>query len=772
MNGLKRTISLLLSTVLLFSLSGCAAEESTSQVQQAAGRWAEQEITPEQGLYQLGFAADADGTLYWYGTDPNAVQEWQVRCFVSQDNGQTWQEEQLSWQEQISGTITGVSRASDGTLLVTSYGVEGGTQTGWLISADGTSRQLCFDIPEEATIQRVDLMSAERAFLTLEVPMEGEGYSVQATDVNGQATAARMISPSESGVFDLTTGQKVNGESTEYPQFLISAEAGGTLYVMNFDGERQTYQLQSVDESGALTMLHENLSDITGNAALAVRADGTSYFADVRGVHRLAQGGSKLETILEAGAFTLALPGRTIHTLLVLDDGSFAVAMSDMEGSNYQSRIYRYYEDDSLPAPSEDNTLNVWSLYNSDTARAAAVQFGTENPSLNVQYTYALEDGDAAGVEDVLRQLNTELLAGNGPDVLILDGVDDYASYIQKGVFADLSGAIDETALVPSVGQAFLQDGEVCVFPARFQVPVLFGDAGSVEKLTSLDALRSEVHQWAPRPDVTVEDESYYTPLDDAHAYAFSFLDLEKLVDFALQTSMSAILTDEGIDGDALYQVLDLIADIGGYYGMDEYSENPTENSTAGGSGGDVVIASDELQEYTNSDRARFGRTLMSTPLVIPSNGGRYIGGILSGTFEQSEFNVVLQPGLCEGAFIPTCMVAVNAGSTQQQPALEYVRTLLSEKIQSTLYEDEGMPVNQAALDASLSRAQQANDWELYQGDFGELLAGLKTPVRINTTVKQYILEYAKDLCAGTLSVEDAVAELTNELSLYLAERQ
>ena len=100
-------------------------------------------------------------------------------------------------------------------------------------------------------------------------------------------------------------------------------------------------------------------------------------------------------------------------------------------------------------------------------------------------------------------------------DVLILDGVDDYASYIQKGVFADLSGAIDETALVPSVGQAFLQDGEVCVFPARFQVPVLFGDAGFVEKLTSLDALRSEVHQWAPRPDVTVEDESYYTPLDD-----------------------------------------------------------------------------------------------------------------------------------------------------------------------------------------------------------------------------------------------------------------
>ena len=82
---------------------------------------------------------------------------------------------------------------------------------------------------------------------------------------------------------------------------------------------------------------------------------------------------------------------------------------------------------------------------------------------------------------------------------------------------------------------------------------------------------------------------------------------------------------------------------------MDEYSENPTENSTAGGSGGDVVIASDELQEYTNSDQARFGRTLMSTPLVIPSNGGRYIGGILSGTLSRVNLMWYCSPACAKG---------------------------------------------------------------------------------------------------------------------------
>ena len=45
---------------------------------------------------------------------------------------------------------------------------------------------------------------------------------------------------------------------------------------------------------------------------------------------------------------------------------------------------------------------------------------------------------DAAGTEqDYIKALNTELLAGTGPDVLVLDGL-PIASYIQKGVLAEL----------------------------------------------------------------------------------------------------------------------------------------------------------------------------------------------------------------------------------------------------------------------------------------------------------------------------------------------
>ena len=44
---------------------------------------------------------------------------------------------------------------------------------------------------------------------------------------------------------------------------------------------------------------------------------------------------------------------------------------------------------------------------------------------------------------DDIRTLNTELLGGNGADVLLLDGL-SAESYIEKGILADLTDLADE----------------------------------------------------------------------------------------------------------------------------------------------------------------------------------------------------------------------------------------------------------------------------------------------------------------------------------------
>ena len=52
------------------------------------------------------------------------------------------------------------------------------------------------------------------------------------------------------------------------------------------------------------------------------------------------------------------------------------------------------------------------------------------------------------------------------------------------------------------------------------------------------------------------------------------------------------------------------------------------------------------------------------------------------------------------------------------------------------------------------------------------MIDGLKTPVVMDHTLQQHILGYAKDLAAESISVDDALTSLLNELSLYLAEQK
>ena len=54
-----------------------------------------------------------------------------------------------------------------------------------------------------------------------------------------------------------------------------------------------------------------------------------------------------------------------------------------------------------------------------------------QNPDVRVSYEVALGDDSAVTESDAMRTLSTELLAGEGPDVLILDGM-PVESYIEK----------------------------------------------------------------------------------------------------------------------------------------------------------------------------------------------------------------------------------------------------------------------------------------------------------------------------------------------------
>ena len=111
-------------------------------------------------------------------------------------------------------------------------------------------------------------------------------------------------------------------------------------------------------------------------------------------------------------------------------------------------------------------------------------------------YTVVVEEipADASGRAEMLQRIRTELMAGKGPDVLLLQNaysdldklnprepfLDDMQLAMQNGLFYDISEFYDADTelkteeLQPVIMEAGVLDGERYVLPFRFDIPVMF----------------------------------------------------------------------------------------------------------------------------------------------------------------------------------------------------------------------------------------------------------------------------------------------------------
>ena len=89
---------------------------------------------------------------------------------------------------------------------------------------------------------------------------------------------------------------------------------------------------------------------------------------------------------------------------------------------------------------------------------------------------------------DALRTLNTEILAGSGPDILRLDGM-SLDSYLEKDILMDLSDLLKETPTLERITKCYEREGTVRVIPAAFAIPAVYGPRELVSRITDLDSL-------------------------------------------------------------------------------------------------------------------------------------------------------------------------------------------------------------------------------------------------------------------------------------------
>lgn len=212
--------------------------------------------------------------------------------------------------------------------------------------------------------------------------------------------------------------------------------------------------------------------------------DDVIYVAGRAGVYRHVLGGSAMEQIIDGSLNILGNPAYSIMDLFALDDNEFLVLFTPGKAVHF---IY----DPDVPAR-PDEKLTVWSLEDKSAIRQAIGLYQTNNPAVYVEYEVGLEPGQVMTREDVIKNLNTSIMAGKGPDVLIMDNM-PLDSYIEKGILMDISPVLTsmtgDAAVFPNLVEACTEEGKVFTIPCEIQLPYILGKSEDVNKMTGVSEI-------------------------------------------------------------------------------------------------------------------------------------------------------------------------------------------------------------------------------------------------------------------------------------------
>ncbi len=292
-----------------------------------------------------------------------------------------------------------------------------------------------------------------------------------------------------------------------------AAFVGDTAYMLESSTKAVSYNLLTGEKIEEIPeKIVGNVSD-THFIGLAADSAGNLYAYDMNGAYRYAKGAEYWEKIL-GGMSSVFGRGYISSENFGADDAGNIYAVSDAlvaRGDEDAGMVdlYQYAWSDAFARTGD--VLRIAGISDQELIRAAANEFQRMHPEIRVEYDI-YGTGYAPGVEsfanvvsaeimesyqrsrvvteDAVKALNTEILAGNAPDIWILDGLPLW-SYAEDGYLMDLTewaaGRDTDGTWLPNIVAGFRDEsGALPCLPLSFSAQILWGDRSALENIKTL----------------------------------------------------------------------------------------------------------------------------------------------------------------------------------------------------------------------------------------------------------------------------------------------
>lgn len=298
----------------------------------------------------------------------------------------------------------------------------------------------------------------------------------------------------ESGKFQYTVKNE-NGSDNSWMGNLTKTGDGRIVTTIttsrmdgdNYSSETKIYEIDSANRKlGAEYPYNQNGSLMSGtdNYDLLISRDSGLFGYDIET--------ESTETIinwLKSGFDNTAMNS---NCTTVLQDGRILCVTYNYDyhgggGYSYSSsdqiiNILTEVDPSTLP---DKKLIKLYALYLDVGIKRQIVEFNKNNPEYEIELT-SYEDYAANGYNDAITKLNNDMIAGNLPDIIVLNSSMPIDSYISKGLLADLyefmdnDETINRSDYVEGVFKAYETNGKLYELISNFSISTLVGKSSMV----------------------------------------------------------------------------------------------------------------------------------------------------------------------------------------------------------------------------------------------------------------------------------------------------
>lgn len=269
----------------------------------------------------------------------------------------------------------------------------------------------------------------------------------------GWVYCSRLLDGGDDGVYAVMSGSKYEavlyspqGEEGSHKALdsgiferanTIFSGTDGRLGVVSYDEEYTKRYLISYDlESGQLGEQVE--LPFSENFSISAGSGTELLLTDSMGLYVWSAGDAQPKMLMNI--VNSDLPANEINRVLRIDDQHFVAVYNDLANWEQKCAYFTYRDPADIPDKKE---LVLGGAYINSDVKAKVIEFNKASE----QYRITLKDYSVYNTSEDWTagqaRLNSDIISGQMPDIMLLDDTSSYGNYVSKGVLADIGSLLE-----------------------------------------------------------------------------------------------------------------------------------------------------------------------------------------------------------------------------------------------------------------------------------------------------------------------------------------